>query len=91
MHISVQIKPTAAAGLREGRSVAGDDTQELLKVAKEYQVNLKPVFPIASTPEEAGDYFVHVEEPSKAEELLQKLRESSAVDNAHQVPDAELP
>ena len=91
MDISVHIKPTAVAGLREGRSVAADDTQELLKVVQECRVNFKPVFPIASTPEEAGQYFVHVEEPSKAKEVLQKLRECSAVETAYHVPPAELP
>ena len=58
---------------------------------EEFRVNFKPVFPIASTPEEAGQYFVHVEEPSKAKEVLQKLRECTAVETAYHVPPAELP
>jgi hypothetical protein len=91
MDISVHVKPEAAAGLREGRSVDGKDVQELLEVTRELGVDIRPVFPIASTPEEAGLYVVQVKEPSKTEEVVRKLSDCSAVETAYHVPAAELP
>jgi hypothetical protein len=91
MDISVHIKPNSVAGLREGRCVDGGDTQELLKVAQELGVQLRPVFPVASTPEQANQYFVQIDEPSSVKKVLEKLNDCKAVETAYHVPRAELP
>jgi len=91
MDISVHLTPEAVAGLREGRSLAGEATQELLKAAHELGINFRPVFPIASTPEEASQYFVQVDKPADAKNVLEKLNDCRAVETAYHVPSAELP
>ena len=91
MDISVHVTPDAVAALREGRSVAGGATQELLKVAQELGVHLRPVFPVASTPEQANQYIVQIEEPAAVKRVIQKLKDCKAVQTAFHVPRAELP
>ncbi len=91
MDISVHLKPEAVAGLREGRALAGQATQELLKSAHTLGIHLRPVFPVASTPEEAGQYIVQVDKPADAKNVLEKLNDCEAVETAYHVPSAELP
>ncbi len=90
MDISVHIRPNAVAGLREGRTL-GDETHELLKAAHELGIKFKPVFPVASTPEEAGQYFVQVEKSSDVNRIVEKLKQCAAVESAYHIPSADRP
>jgi hypothetical protein len=92
MDISVHIKPEAVAGLREGRSLDGGETQRLLKFANEVGVSLRPEVVLPSTPVDATLYHIDNVDPSKAEEVVKKLRTfDSVVDTAFLVPTTELP
>ena len=91
MDISDHVKPTAVAGLREGRSLDGQDTRELLELTRNLGIHLRPIFPVASTPEEAGQYSVHVDEPAKVDAIVQELNNCNAVETAYHVPPVGLP
>ena len=64
----------------------------MLEVVEELGIDLKPNYPLAATPMHAGQYHVQVDEPSKAEEIVHKLRGcKEAVDAAFLVPQATTP
>ncbi len=92
MDISVHLSPATVAALREGRSTDGGATKKLLEVVEQLGIDLKPNYPLATTPMHASQYHVQVDEPSKAEEVVRRLKGcKEAVDTAFVVPQAVPP
>ncbi len=92
MDISVYLRPATVAALRQGRSSDDGGVRKLLSVVEELGIDLRPNYPLAATPMHASQYHVQVEEPSRAEEVVRKLKGCrEAVDTAFFVPQAEPP
>lgn len=90
MDFSIFLNPEAAAALREGRH-AGKATTQITQVMNDPDVELRPVFPLASTPEEASQYQLQVRDAAHGAQVIEKLKACNALETAYHMPPPELP
>lgn len=89
MDITIKLRQEIARSLQGNQEPSAEAT-EILRLARDRGLSLKPVHPGAADPL-LSPYF-HVEVPDeKAEEIIEALNKSGLVEGAYAKPPDELP
>jgi len=90
MEVVVQLRPEIAQALH-GHGPPTAESSEVASRLKKFGVELRALHPGARDPSLQPHFAVDVKDPETAQQVVDALRESPAVEGAYIKPAAELP
>lgn len=89
--ISVKVMDELSSVLYKRREAKSSTVNEIMKMEKELDIELKPVHPESNDPMISSYFIVEVNDKSKAEQVIKSLRNCPMIESASIKPGDELP